>query len=145
MPDVQLKDAPPVPSTLLVNVDNETVFGDGSLEHPLRCTGGGTVQSVSVTGAAVSVNGSSSVSFVHPSASGPLSVVVTLDDATIDGFQKTVTLGAADAYDYTLQPTNFLSGSNVTFPATGGAALLVWSETDGGWYLVSTEGGTLNP
>lgn len=84
------------------------------------------------------------VTFTGLLPDAPTVVPVTLPDGTVDGRQKVVTFDDNTNITWTLTPTNFQGGNTTISFATGagGGVLLVWDESSGAWWLVSTEGGT---
>lgn len=150
-PNVQvLRGGAPVPSKILVNVDNETVFGDGSIENPLRAPGAGgtpTVQNLSVQLAGGALNPAADVAFVtfdSGGGGGPATVNLTLADGTVDGQQITISAAAADAIEWNIVPASFVSGTDVAIAAgQSGRVTLVWNDTLGGWQLAATYNATL--
>lgn len=152
MPDVKVTDnGPPVPSTILVNVDNETVFGDGSLEHPLRASGAApapTVENLTLNLGPYAVDATSDVTFVTYGGPvpefPPATIVVTLPDGTVDGFQKVVVFNPTGGIiSYQLTPTNFANGTSIDYDE--GTATFVWSTVAGAWYLLGNFLGSVNP
>lgn len=151
-PSVQiLRGGAPVKNTILVNVDDETVTGDGSIENPLRAVGGGgaiTTEHIEVP-ETDDLDPAITVTFVAynglvPEISNPFPV--GLADGTTDGQQKEVIFASATNVQWRLTPANFANspGSYVQFPSgeTGGA-LLTWDAITGFWSLVSTFNGTV--
>ena len=66
---------------------------------------------------------------------------VTLANGTIDGFLKEIIYYGSDAAPLTITPASFYSGTQVTLPATGGAASFAWDNVALTWSLVATYGG----
>ncbi len=153
MPQVQiLRGGAPVKNTILVNVDNETVLGDGSIEDPLRAPGGAgaiTTEHVEITAGTGAVDPAKTVSFVAYTGlipEDPSSEIVTLADGTTDGQQKEILLGSANNIQWRITPDNFANspGSFIQFTTGGtGGALLTWDATAGNWALVSAFNGTV--
>lgn len=152
MPNVQiLRGGAPVKNTILVNVDDETVMGDGSIENPLRAIGGGgaiTTEHIEFPPTSA-VDPDVTVTFVGydgliPEISNPFPV--TLADGATDGQQKQVIFSGAVNVQWRLTPANFANspGSYIQFPSGGtGGALLTWDAIAGNWALVSTFNGTV--
>lgn len=137
----------PTLSRTLVNVDNLTMFGNGAIDAPLRAAGGagGAPQYLAVTSSTGIANGTAPTTFVSYAGlphEGPATETITLEDGLEDGFAKIVTFTAALNTEWVLEPTNFLSGTSITF-AAGGAARLIWDATQAGWILASMQGGVL--
>lgn len=150
MSDVQkLVGGAPTKSEILVNADQTTIVGDGSIALPLRAVGGGfpTTEHLEVGPPGGAVDASKDVSFVQYTGlipEGSLAVAITLPDGTTDGQTKQVVLGPATNIIYTLTPDTFLGGNTeVDFVITvGGSAAFVWDAIVNGWWLTSSYGGT---
>ena len=124
--------------------------GTAGLTGPTGSTGvagAPTVQQLDVaTGLGGVVDGTSDVTFVAWTGllpEGPLAVPLVLDDGTVDGFVKTVAISGLPNVSFTITPTNFASGTAVSFTDAGGSATFVWSSNLGTWFLTATSGGTL--
>lgn len=124
--------------------------GTAGLTGPTGSTGvagAPTVQQLDVaTGLGGVIDGTSDVTFVAwtgPLPEGPLAVPLVLDDGTVDGFVKTVAISGLTNVSFTITPTNFASGTAVSFTDAGGSATFVWSSNLGTWFLTATSGGTL--
>lgn len=112
----KLRGGAPVNSLILVNVDNETIAGSGSLRHPLHTVGGGgaiTTEHLSITGTSGTLAVAKELSFVDYTGvipEGPLIVSMTLPDGTVDGQQKQV----AFAWDATNVTWRLMATANGT-------------------------------
>lgn len=133
------------PARVFVNVDNDTMFGNGTIETPLRAADAAptppTVQQLDVSGLTGAVDGTSDVTFVTFSGSSPASVTLTLADGTVDGFRKRVAIAAADGLDWALVPTSLASFIGIAYGASGGTAMFVWSADAGTWYIEDQRSG----
>lgn len=138
MPDVViLPGGAPVKNTILVTVDEETMFGDGSPENPLRSesAGEGSVLHVSSAELAISLDGVTTKTFVtYTGEVGPEPVAVVVADGEFDGVSKRIVLEQRDGVTWVIQgsgiPTEETTGS--------GSAVIVWDAQGGGgqWYYV---------
>lgn len=145
---VTLRGGAPVPSKVLVNVDNVTVVGDGSRENPLQAPGGAgspTVEHLSVDALGGALNPDADTSFAQFSQNFavPTPLLLTLPDGSVDGHQISVVVDAKLNAIWRIVPASF-TDSYVAFPTSqGGAATFVWNATLAIWGLVSTDNGTL--
>lgn len=127
---------------VFVNADQSTMFGNGTIDHPLHTLGGGELTTEHID---VDTEGAASPTVNTTFATdieGAEVTNVTLADGETDGFQKTIVLLTSET-QWEITPANFGNGSSITFLGTG-SAKFVWDADDGAWSLVSMLGGTIN-
>lgn len=129
-------------SDILVNVDNVTMFGNGTIEHPLTASPGSvTIEHIANSGddADVAASPTVNISFVTDGSSSEVGNV-TLADGQVDGFQKTIIIRQSTA-QWTITPENMIGGGEILIQGSGlfrgGSAVLAWDATAGAWEVVS--------
>lgn len=129
-------------SEIFVNTDRTTMFGNGTIDHPLYTEPGSapTAEHIDVDtegAASPTVN----TTFVTDIAGAEVTNV-TLADGETDGFQKTIVLGTSET-QWEITPANFGDGSSISFTGSG-SAKFVWDADGAVWSLLSMLGGTIN-
>ena len=145
---VILRGGAPVKSPILVNVDDITITGDGSIENPLNAIGPAeiTTEHIAFATNPTALDPEVTVSFVTDDVepSEEATFVVSLADGSTDGQQKQVVVYAASLVTWRITPANFQDGDYVEVPqGEAGGALFTWNADSGEWVLAGTYNGTV--
>lgn len=138
----------PVPSEVLVSTDGTTIQGDGSARNPLRAVGEGDPVLERVIGddvTAATCDPTIDISIVKATNSVPAAFFpINLADGEEDGFQKTIVIeefATVDADKFHLLCS--LDGfTYISYPNTGGGAVLIWDAEAGFWRMAALAAGT---
>lgn len=104
-------------------------------------TAAGSTEHLSFSGASEVLDPDAAASFV--SATGVGVKTLSLGDGSVDGFEKTIVLGAVGDGSWSIVPENFANGTSVSVPGRG-AVTFMWDGDEEEWNLVSSQSGTLH-
>lgn len=134
----------PVPSSVLVSTDGETIGGDGTALNPLRLINAPVTEVERITAGSDPVTVSGDVPLTIGSTNITLGTrVFNLEDGEEDGFEKTITFTPTNTVTFRINATfNADAGfDHITMvPNEGGGATLVWDATNACWVLIATTG-----
>jgi hypothetical protein len=145
-----LRGGAPTHSPVLANVDNETMFGTGSIQSPLRAEAQDippTTEHVAAASSSAALDPDVDISFVRYAAvvpEGGIIVGVTLPNGSVDGQRHVVVFAARNLVTWTLTA----SFQQITYPiGEQGAAVFVWDSTLGllgSWRIASVYNGVVS-
>lgn len=131
-------------SEIMINVDNTTVLGNGSIEHPLTAVGSSTpnttedVEIASTAGGVVdpTIN-TSFVTYTGVAIDAPTTVPITIADGETDGFEKTVTFETDNNAEWELRNSSDEVIYTISSSAFDGSVTLLWNAEALAWNVLS--------
>ncbi len=132
-------------SEIFINADQVTMFGNGTIDHPLHTAGSSapTVEHLLIETDEGAASPTVNTTFVEADTESEV-VNITLADGETDGFQKTIVFTGSGGPQWEITPANFADGVSIIL-SDFGSAKLVWNATAGSWSLLMMLNGTINP